>query len=302
MPTGRLELLAPKTIHGERAMLPFPLQKVKPGCGPIPLAATGQVDLAIAVLQHAQSLGGFELIKKGSRLMNRGYNIKCACEGRHCKESRPDRKADNGEGARQSATKKLGCPVSFDLLELRATDIEKDKEEYARLRHLEPAWYLVGLPEADHNEDCTRRTSAKARAINTRADSAIAIPRSLVSREIIDEILDAAVPLFLFSKMQRRTLFDSIAATPGPHGPWGAVLKALAWGPDHLWHNASRKAGTVRLVHPQDDLQKFLAAGEFLRNKGGFFEKRVNSTTRRLEGVVWGAGGWRGWCGATSGN
>ena len=36
MPTGRLELLAPKTIHGERAMLPFPLQKVKPGCGPIP--------------------------------------------------------------------------------------------------------------------------------------------------------------------------------------------------------------------------------------------------------------------------
>jgi hypothetical protein len=288
IPTGRLELLAPKTIHGERAMLPFPLQKVKPGCGPIPLAAAGQVDLAIAVLQHAQSLGGFELIKKGSRLMNRGYNIKCACEGKHCKESRPDRKADNGEGARQSATKKLGCPVSFDLLELRATDIEKDKEEYARLQHLEPAWYLVGLPEADHNEDCTRRTSAKARAINTRADSAIAIPRSLVSREIIDEMLDAVVPLFLFSKMQRRTLFDSIAATPGPHGPWGAVLKALAWGPDHLWHNASRKAGTVRLVHPEDDLKKFLAAGEFLRNNGGFFEKRVNSTTRRLEGVVWG--------------
>eukprot|EP00624_Nannochloropsis_granulata_P000350 evm.model.NODE_11327_length_113420_cov_67.305626.15 len=131
------------TIHGERAVLPFPLEKVKHRCGPIPLAAASQMDLAIVVLQHAQSLGGFELIKKGWRHMNRGYGVKCACE-----EPRPDRKAVQREDIRQRVIKKLSYPVFFELLELRETDIEMDKE----LQHLEPAWYLGGLSGADHNE------------------------------------------------------------------------------------------------------------------------------------------------------
>ena len=284
MPTGRVELLAPMTIHKERATLPFPLQRVKPGCGPIPLAPPSQVNLAIAVLQHAQSLGGFELIKKGSRHNDRGYHVKCACEGKHHVEVRANRKSDNHEATRQSATKRLECPVSFDLLELRATDIEK----VSRLQHLEPAWYLVGLPKEDHNEDCTNRASAMAAAINIRADSATSIPRALVSDDIVDEMLDLAAPLLVLTKLPRRTLFDSIAATPGPHGPWGDVLKAKGWGPDNLWFHAIKKAANVRLVHPQEDINKFLAAGNFLRTNGGFFEVRVNSTTHRLEGVVWG--------------
>lgn len=143
VPAGRLELRAPMTIHGERAVLPFPLEKVKHRCGPIPLAAASQMDLAIVVLQHAQSLGGFELINKGWRHMNRSYGVKYACE-----EPRPDRKAVQREDIRQRVIKKLSYPVFFELLELRATDIEMDKE----LQHLEPAWYLGGLSGADHNE------------------------------------------------------------------------------------------------------------------------------------------------------
>ena len=72
-------------------------------------------------------------------------------------------------------------------------------------------------------------------------------------------MLDVAVPLFLCSKMHRRNMFDSVAATPGPHGPWGAVFKALTWGPDHLWHSTSRKVDGVRLVHPQDELRRFIS-------------------------------------------
>ena len=189
---------------------------------------------------------------------------------------------DKVDGARQSATQKLGCFVSLDLLELRAADIKEDDT----LQHLEPGWYLVGLHRHDHNEDCSSRAYAKAAVMYTRADSGISIPRAMVTQGIIDEMLDAAVPLFLYSKMPRKTLFSTISATPGPHGTWGTVLKALDWGPDNLWHNTSRKAGTKRLVNPQDDINKFIAEGAFLRNNGGFFEVRMNSLTRRLEGVV----------------
>ncbi len=241
---GSGELLAPKTFNGERAMLPFPLQRVKSGCGPIPLAPAAHLPLAIAVLQHTQALGGFKLIKKGFRHQGRGYHIKCECEGKHKEETRPDRKTDNGgglrQGPRQSATKKLECPVSFDLLELRATDIEKDKESGSRLQHLEPAWYLVGLPKDDHNDDCTKRASAKA-------DLVISIPRALVSDDIVHEMLELAAPLLVFTELPRRKLFDTIAATPGPHGPWGNVLKAKGWGPDNLWFHAIKKAAGVRL-------------------------------------------------------
>ena len=108
-----------------------------------------------------------------------------------------DRTTDKVDGARQSATKKLGCLLSFDLLELRAADLKED----GSLQHLEPGWYLVGLPMHDHNEDCSNRAYAKAAAINTRADSAIPIPRAMVTPHIRDEMLDAAVPLFLYSKM-----------------------------------------------------------------------------------------------------
>ena len=206
MPAGRVDLLAAMTINKVRATLPFPLGRVKAGCGLIPLAPPGQLNLSVAVLQHLHSLGGFELIKKGARHNDRGYHLKCECEGKHYVETRADRKNDKVDGARQSATKKLGCLVSFDLLELRATDIKKDDS----LQHLEPGWYLVGLPMHDHNKDCSNRAYAKATSMNTRADSGISIPRAMVTKHTIDEMLDAAVPLFLYSKMPRKTLFNTI--------------------------------------------------------------------------------------------
>ncbi len=116
MPAGRVDLLAAMTINKVRATLPFPLGRVKAGCGLIPLAPPGQLNLSVAVLQHLHSLGGFELIKKGARHNDRGYHLKCECEGKHYVETRADRKNDKVDGARQSATKKLWCLVSFDLL------------------------------------------------------------------------------------------------------------------------------------------------------------------------------------------
>ncbi len=50
MQAGRIDLLASTTINKMRATLPFPLGRVKAGCGPIPLAPPGQLNLSVVVL------------------------------------------------------------------------------------------------------------------------------------------------------------------------------------------------------------------------------------------------------------
>lgn len=135
----------------------------------------------------------------------------------------------------------VGCPFTLRLIRLHPDDIASDPD----LQHLEAGTYLYQLPKEDHSLACRQRAHPKATPSSTAPSSAtgghgLPLTRHEVTEEMVDRMLQFALPYFSHGKVKIRAVYDSVKSSH----PHGMVLEALGYKPCNL----ARRLRSVTLV------------------------------------------------------